>query len=103
MRARFLAAILLLNSCTDASPPLTRPAPDGSDGSVCSGGRWTCFAKRPTRAGRFEAFAGGQLGAPDLADAYALDTSASPGATIAIVDAFGYPKLESDLGQYRSQ
>jgi subtilase family serine protease len=42
-------------------------------------------------------------GALDLAAAYNLDTTRSPGATIAIVDAFGYPNAESDLAQYRAQ
>ncbi|MGN6253251.1 MAG: S53 family peptidase [Marmoricola sp.] len=37
-----------------------------------------------------------------LRDAYALDGTSSGGRTVAIVDAYGYPSLESDLGTYRS-
>jgi len=43
------------------------------------------------------------LGADDLKAAYNLDTSLDPGVTIAIVDAYGYKKAESDLQVYRTQ
>jgi len=72
---------------------------------LCSGGRFRCFSQRRTdEAGRFTAFASAQgIGAADLKSAYNLDTSVDPGATIAIVDAFGYTNLASDLAVYRSQ
>lgn len=38
-----------------------------------------------------------------LRDAYKLTGAASGGKTVAIVDAYGYPNLERDLGVYRSQ
>lgn len=38
-----------------------------------------------------------------LRDAYKLGSSSSGGRTVAIVDAYGYPNLERDLGVYRSQ
>ena len=73
--------------------------------SVCNGGRVRCFAQRRTdETGRVKAFATASgIGATDLASAYALDTSFDPSATIAIVDAYGYTNLASDLAQYRTQ
>jgi subtilase family serine protease len=39
----------------------------------------------------------------DIRDAYILVGSSSGGRTVAIVDAYGYPNAERDLGVYRSQ
>ena len=44
----------------------------------------------------------GVLGATDLQAAYGLDVTKTPNATVAIVDAYGYTGLESDLAKYRS-
>jgi len=44
----------------------------------------------------------GGFGPTELKNAYKIDTTRNPGATIAIVDAFGYPNAESDLATYRS-
>jgi uncharacterized protein (TIGR03382 family) len=52
---------------------------------------------------RITAHAASGYGAADLASAYNLDTSVDPSATIAIIDAYGYSSLESDLASYRSQ
>lgn len=73
--------------------------------TVCSGGRWTCFARVQTdETHRIKSFASPSgLGAPDLAAAYKLDTSLAPNATIAIVDAYNYPNADSDLQTYRAQ
>ncbi|MEO8839965.1 MAG: S53 family peptidase [Kofleriaceae bacterium] len=73
--------------------------------AVCNGGRVRCYAQQRTdETGRVKAFAQASgLGADDLASAYALDVSVDPSATIAIVDAYGYTNLASDLAQYRSQ
>jgi hypothetical protein len=74
--------------------------------AVCSGGTFHCKARIQTDNGKIRAFATPQaasgLGPSDLASAYKLNTSLNPGATIAIVDAFGYPNAESDLAAYRS-
>ena len=47
------------------------------------------------------------FGGSDLQAAYGIDATASPlagsNATIAVVDAFGYPTLEADLALYRAQ
>jgi subtilase family serine protease len=59
---------------------------------------------RTSESGRIVSYAAVQgLGPADLASAYALDTSIDPVSTIAIVDAYTYPNVESDLAQYRSQ
>ncbi|WP_338465961.1 hypothetical protein RXV95_10300 [Novosphingobium sp. ZN18A2] len=42
-------------------------------------------------------------GPTDLRTAYAVTASGSSATTIAIVDAYGYPNAETDLGTYRSQ
>ena len=64
---------------------------------------WRCFARVRTDivAVGVHATPPG-IGADDLADAYELDTSVDPNATIAIVGAYGYANLESDLSHYRS-
>ncbi len=72
--------------------------------AICTSGRLRCFAqRRADSSGRFVAYTQAQgLGATDLAAAYNLDTSVDPAATIAIVDAYGYTNLASDLATYRS-
>src|SRR5580692_8375970 len=42
-------------------------------------------------------------GPSDLQSAYDLDVSASVDATVAVVEAYGYANLESDLAGYRAQ
>jgi len=72
---------------------------------VCSGGRWSCKARvRTDERNQIKPFAApAGLGPADLASAYKLDASKAPTVTIAIVDAFHYPNVESDLATYRSQ
>ena len=88
-------------------PPVDQGTlPDEPVGQVCNGGRLHCYALvRTTGTGQYQIFAGGGggLGATDLQDAYAIDTSNQTAATIAIVDAYHYPNVESDLATYRSQ
>ena len=45
----------------------------------------------------------GALTPSQLRDAYKLVGTASGGRTVAVVDAYGYPNLERDLGVYRSR
>jgi hypothetical protein len=48
---------------------------------------------------------GGELGGYDPADlqsAYKIPTGGGSGQTVALVDAYGYPRAESDLAKYRS-
>jgi len=81
----------------DATQPAT--------GAVCSGGEVRCRAHVVTQAsGQIHAFAAPVGWSPqDLRTAYQVDTAAQLPATIAIVDAYGYPSLESDLAVYRQQ
>src|SRR5262245_31772082 len=74
-------------------------------GSVCSTGPMRCFAHvRTHETGEVRAFAGPTgFGPNDLASAYAIPTNLTTTPTIAIVDAYGYTALESDLAMYRSQ
>jgi hypothetical protein len=71
---------------------------------VCRGTGLRCYAQvRTDQTGHIQSFATTQgFGPSDLASAYQLTTSVSPGATIAIVDAYGYSNAESDLATYRS-
>ena len=45
----------------------------------------------------------GALAPADLVSAYNLGGAPAPGTTVAIVDALGYPKAESDLAVFRSR
>jgi subtilase family serine protease len=77
-----------------------------SDAPVCNGGQQRCVSRvRVDRvSGRIRSFATPSgFGPADLVSAYKLKTSVNPNATIAVVDAFGYPNAESDLASYRSQ
>lgn len=76
-----------------------RPAP----------GHRQCFALArtdigPTNVSGVRAMAVNNFGygPSQLQAAYQINTSANPGATVAIVDAFDDPNAESDLAQYRS-
>jgi uncharacterized protein (TIGR03382 family) len=78
---------------------------------VCSSGPIRCHALIQTSATthRIKSHAAAPigLGPPDLQAAYNINPAkiATPAAkpTVAITDAYGYPKLEADLGVYRAQ
>ncbi len=76
-------------------------------GSVCSNYEGLrCFAHvHATKEGRVQSFVTPKgFGPPDLQAAYQIPSSPVNGTpTVAIVDAFGYTTLESDLAAYRSQ
>jgi len=73
--------------------------------AVCRGGRMQCLSHvQVAPDGRIRAdLVPNGFGPADLQSAYAIDPSAQKAATIAIVDAYGYANLESDLAQYRAQ
>ena len=99
----FASCTLVLTACI--TEPTSKPTDsDSSHMAVCNG-RLRCFAHVAVDAigERITADAASGLGATDLADAYKLDTSVNPSATIAIIDAYSYSSLESDLSHYRSQ
>jgi subtilase family serine protease len=77
---------------------------DTTISAVCSGGRLHCKAQRVEHKNAIQAFATAPqgFGPADFASAYNIDTTVNSNATIAIVDAFGYPTLEADLAMYRS-
>lgn len=75
-------------------------APTSPDQVAC--GALTRTDVRPTAGLRPDAVPPG-YGPADLSSAYALNTSAGSGRTVAIIDAFDDPKAESDLGAYRDQ
>lgn len=83
-----------------------RHAPSGA---FCSDGLFRCFARGKTDAsgnrirGVEQAAQIFGFGATDLEAAYAIPVATDPGATVAIVDAYGYSSLEADLAVSRSQ
>ena len=81
------------------------PAPSFPHRAVCNGGTYHCFARVQTDAvGHVRADATPQgLGPTQLAEAYRIPTANDPGATVAVIDAYGYPTLEADLAAYRAQ
>ncbi len=105
----------LIPSCVmddqTADPTDDSAAPDDTINSACSGAdgaRFHCFAKikASSTTGNAKFFAAPTgFGAPDLQLAYNIDITSIPTTvpTIAIVDAYGYTALESDLGKYRTQ
>jgi subtilase family serine protease len=85
------------------------PQSDGDTltGSVCTTGWMRCHAHaHATVTGHVQAYAAPQgFGPPDLQSAYNIDPTQLPSTTptIAVIDAYGYANLESDLATYRSQ
>jgi hypothetical protein len=87
------------------------PTPDPTQAAaprsaaVCSGGEARCASHVQIREdGRVAVFASPIGFTPqDIQSAYRVDPAAQMPATIAIVDAYGYPNLEADLGVYRAQ
>ena len=105
-------AVGLLPSCAmDDQTTATTASDDGADDlitSACSGttGRFRCFAKVKSSldTGNARVFAAPVgLGATDLVQAYNIETNITTTPTVAIVDAYGYTALESDLAAYRTQ
>src|SRR5579883_3501293 len=110
----FLSPFLgLLNACTDQAPgsgPGSTPVDDSTEISnkVCNNpGGIECRAHvlKPEFNFLHPMAAGGiptqGYGPTDLQTAYGVDASRGSGMTVAVVDAFGYTNLESDLAQYR--
>jgi Subtilase family len=72
--------------------------------TVCNGGALHCYALQRTDVPYLNpAATPSGFGAADLAAAYKINTSLSPGATIAVVDAYNYPNAAADLAKYRAQ
>jgi len=85
-----------------------RQVTDVPTGAVCGGGTVRCFAHvHATESGHVKAYAAPQgFGPTDLQSAYGIDPThvvPSTAPTVAVIDAYGYASLESDLAAYRSQ
>lgn len=93
----------------DASAALTADGEDISSLAVCNTGTFRCHAHVQTvgrdRRVTSDAVAPVGFGAGDLASAYKIPSAyaGSERPTVAIIDAYGYPNLESDLATYRAQ
>jgi subtilase family serine protease len=90
-----LARVIALSITIAAALAPTAFASPGTR-AVCSHGENRCFAHV-----RMDT-AGGGLVPQDLWSAYQIDPNISTTPTVAIVDAYGYAALESDLAAYRS-
>ena len=72
--------------------------------TVCNGGALHCYALQRTDVPYLNpAATPSGFGAADLAAAYKINTALTPGATIAVVDAYNYPNAAADLAKYRAQ
>jgi hypothetical protein len=114
MRFKWLACVVLFAAA--CGPTAVDRSGDGDDranedlanvpqfpnAAVCAGGKLHCYARIRTDSGGKPKATTAGLAPADLISAYKLNTSLSPGATIAIVDAYGYSAAESDLGKYRA-
>ena len=86
----------------DGDPPAT--AGSATSVEVCTGGRQRCLARMQLAAPNavpLDAPPG--YGPSDLQSAYHLDVSTAVTATMAVVEAYDYANLESDLAAYRAQ
>ena len=113
MKMKSLLSLLVLASCAsgervdgdsaDRQGDALDSIPQHPNAQACQGGAYHCYALvRTDGMGDKRAAGGSGFGPADLASAYKLNTSLTPGATIAIVDAYDYPNAESDLAAYRS-
>lgn len=97
MGVKRLALTAILAATTAQADTTTRHACTNTAG-------FHCLAQIQLRDGAVPHLLGPQGFTPaDLQAAYHIDPELGDGATVAVVDAFGYPKLESDLATYRSQ
>jgi MYXO-CTERM domain-containing protein len=92
----------------DTAAAITADPGELSDVAVCASGPMRCLAHVRTSAatGQIQAHTANPIGygAPDLQEAYNIDPTrtASAHPTVAVVNAYGYTALESDLAKYRS-
>jgi MYXO-CTERM domain-containing protein len=73
-------------------------------GAACGGSRINCFARvRTDENGVISPHAVPSMGyaATDVQSAYGIDPTWNTGATVVLIDAYGYSSLEDDLATYR--
>ncbi|HTR51860.1 MAG TPA: S8 family serine peptidase [Kofleriaceae bacterium] len=99
-RTTVAAATAFACACGNPTAPASDDATTATDViEACAGGRFRCFAL--ARAMTLDTPSG--YAPLDLQSAYAVDVSRTVDATVAVVDAYGYPMLEGDLAAYRGQ
>jgi subtilase family serine protease len=112
VRRMALAVVVLVAPSLARASPRARVTPDPPvvagarpTASVCSGNKIRCYAHvQTTASGEIRASATREgLSPADLQSAYRIDPNITSTPTIAIVDAYGYPELESDLATYRAE
>ncbi|HEY1559181.1 MAG TPA: S8 family serine peptidase [Kofleriaceae bacterium] len=99
-----LLASLALASCglaAGCSEDSSRVEP--TDVALCSGGTFHCLARMRIDAASHPLVTPFGFGPADLQSAYNVDVSNSVTEKIGVIEAYGYPELESDLGVYRAQ
>ena len=102
MRVALRGSSVLLAAALASAPS----APRAATVPVCQGGRFHCGAVKivaaPPPAGTQAAPPAG-FGAADIAAAYNLDITRASKVTVAVISAYGYPAVETDLAAYRTQ
>src|SRR5262245_59786889 len=101
IRSFLIPSLAFVAACAVQQPT---PTTDSQHVAVCQGGTWRCFSRsQADSAGLVHPHTTPQgWGAADLASAYKIPTTTDPHATIAIIGAYGYSNLASDLAQYRT-
>ena len=115
MSYRLRAAAVTIALATTAAAALATPVASANPGKhhgarVCTGaaaGNASCLSEvlLDAQGKRVDPMvtASGGLSASDIRSAYNLTGASGNGATVAIVDAYGYPNAERDLGVYRAK
>src|SRR5215813_1188953 len=102
-----LVAASALGGCVQLDDDDTQVIYDvvGNHGRVCGGDEVNCHARviLDVDGNATPAVTPSGYGPTSLRDAYKITGSGSSATTIAIVDAYGYSRAESDLATYRAQ
>jgi len=105
--ASLVAAALATGGSTASAAPAAKLHPARVCAAVAAKGEATCFAQKLVNAkGVAPALSSPPatgLTPAQVRAAYGLGGTTGAGRTVAIVDAYGYPNLERDLGVYRSK
>jgi subtilase family serine protease len=112
------AIAIVLSACVMALVPIAQSVARPADPAVAVSLHRACATAAPAHARCFARWrAGGAragsvatgvglptsgYGPPDIASAYQLDQTAGAGQTVAIVDAFDNPRVETNLAAYRA-
>jgi hypothetical protein len=101
---RVLIAFVLLAACAVDVELSADESELGTTLTPCTAGEFRCLVESAEPEGMHAAYASPRgLDARDLAEAYAIPATGSGTPTIAIVVAYGYPRLEADLAVYRTE